>query len=163
MVCGFHCQGACSLGSACGSRSNFSSHVQWFLGFRTADLLFGGCRWRRVSHTLCHLTRTASASLLPTWIGCFCLLCVYSLGVFGTVCRCSALVFMGIFVGLLDRPLLFFRVSVIVRGMSNVYSCKICVLYRQLFFKSNPSDLEFKSLVPLVSICKPSGFFNNIS
>jgi site-specific recombinase len=29
-------------------------------------------------------------------------------------------------------------------------------------FKSDLSDLEFKGFVPLVSICKPSGFFSNI-
>jgi hypothetical protein len=55
-------------------------------------------------------------------------------------------------------PLLFLIVSVIVKGGLNVYSCKICVLHRQLFFKSDPSGLEFKGLVPLVSICKLRAF-----
>jgi hypothetical protein len=55
------------------------------------------------------------------------------------------------------------RVSVIVKEGSNVILVRFVFLHRQLFFKSEGSDLECRGLVPLVSICKPSGFFSNIS
>jgi hypothetical protein len=65
------------------------------VGFRTIDLLFGGRRWRLVSYMGRRLAKTASASLLPTWVGCFLsVVFVYSLCVSGTVCRCSALVLL---------------------------------------------------------------------
>jgi hypothetical protein len=70
--------------------------------------------------------------------------------------------FIGIFVGqLLDRPYFIFRVSVNVRDAQMSFG-KVCVLLRQLFFKSDLSDLECKG--SCISFLKIYAFgrFSNI-
>jgi hypothetical protein len=118
----------CSLGRACGSRSTFSGHARWFLGFRTTDLLFGGCRWRRVSHTRRRLAKTASASLLPTWIGCFCQLCLCIPFVSPVQSAFVVPLFYGNICWLVARLTLFyFQSERYCKGRLKCYSCKICV------------------------------------